>query len=214
MLEMDANVGFGAASNVGFRAARGDLIAFVNPDVEVDFTALATLEIAIRQDGGLVAPQLTFDDGSLQPNGRLLPSLVNKVLSRIGVRRVIERYHVYAATGESVYVVWFIGAAVASTRHELNRLGAPGPWDERFFVYYEDSDLGLRAWREGMTVRVVGDARWRHSWSRDTVRFRIRPWLRELSSMAKFYARYPDLVVGSGRWRFGSVRRRWGTRSV
>lgn len=211
VLALDENLGFGAANNVGFRAASGEYIAFVNPDVTIDFDSLPILEAAVLGGGGLVSPQLTFDGGSLQPNGRLAPSFSNKVFSRLGRRGTIDRYHVYAGAGERIYVAWFIGAAVVAARADFARLGTHGPWDERFFVYYEDSDLGLRAWRAGLTVRVIGDAKWEHSWSRDTMRMRLRPWMLEFASMAKFYSRYPDLIIGSGRSGFRPHHGRWGT---
>lgn len=212
VLALDENLGFGAANNIGFRAARGRYVAFVNPDVMIDFESLPVLEAAVLHGGGLVSPQLTFNGGALQPNGRRAPSFSNKLFSRLGRRRAINRYHVYAGAGESVYVAWFIGAAVVAAREDFARLGARGPWDERFFVYYEDSDLGLRAWRAGLPVRVIGDARWKHSWSRDTMRLNFRPWMLELASMAKFYSRYPDLIIGSGRSGFRPHHGRWGTK--
>lgn len=214
VFKLTENVGFGRANNIGFREAMGDLVAFVNPDVAVDVDSFDHLEDHVLAGGGLVAPQLVYGGGELQPGGRAAPSLSNKVLSRLGVRRVKDAYYIIAREGESRYVAWVIGAVVAATKRDWLRLGDPGPWDEKFFVYYEDSDLGLRAWSNGMTVRVVGGVRWIHSWSRATMRFRLTPWILEVTSMAKFYVRYPDLILGSGgRSRFKSYRAVWGSRT-
>ncbi|WP_157803672.1 glycosyltransferase [Luteimicrobium subarcticum] len=185
------NAGFGAANNVGLAAARGRYVAFVNPDVAVDPGSLDALAREIDRERGLVAPQLLHDDGTVQPNGRGFPTLSAKVLNRLRPTGG-SRYRIVAEPGEAVYVCWAIGAAVASRREWFVELGA---WDERFFVYYEDSDQGMRAWSDGMTVRLVGDVRWVHGWARATTGLRIRPWWHELRSMAAFYTRYPALVV-------------------
>lgn len=212
VIRLEKNVGFGAANNVGFARARGEFVAFVNPDLRVDFSSLATLELSLARDPGLIAPQLVYPDGRLQPSGRDTPSFIHKVRSRLGVHAATDAYYIYAREGEERYVAWFIGAAVIGRRHELEMLGERGPWDERFFVYYEDSDIGLRAWQTGLTVRVVGDVRWEHSWSRDTTLFRIRPWAMEFGSMWKFYTRYPGMIFRSdGGRRFRALRAsHWG----
>src|SRR5690606_14305607 len=53
------NVGFSKANNEGLANARGRYIAFVNPDVRVDFATLPTLERLIDEHDAIVAPQLT-----------------------------------------------------------------------------------------------------------------------------------------------------------
>lgn len=185
------NLGFGAANNLGLAAARGSYIGFVNPDVTVDFSSLEAMQAAIDESGGIVAPQLVNDDGSLQPGGRGFPTLKNKILNRLSEDDEHERYRIYCSSDESRYVCWAIGAAVAGTKGAFTQLGG---WDEKFFLYYEDSDIGLRAWNSGLTYRLLGNARWVHGWARETTGLRWAPWKREIASMAKFYARYPKLL--------------------
>lgn len=201
VIELTDNRGFGAANNVGFAAANGRYVAFINPDVTVDYADLPALAARIDDGGGLVSPQLINPDGSLQPNGRGMPLLTNKVLNRLRTPdKGEDTYLIYSPEAAEKYVFWLMGASIAGTVEELRPLG---PWDERFFLYYEDSDIGIRAWKAGLTVRLHGDAQWVHGWARETKTFRLRPWLREIASMARFYSRYPELLVG-GAW---AVRR-------
>ena len=201
VIELTDNRGFGAANNVGFAAARGQYVAFINPDVTVDYADLPALAARIDDGGGLVSPQLINPDGTLQPNGRGMPLLTNKVLNRLrDPNKGTDTYLIYSPEAVEKYVFWLMGASIAGTREELLKLG---PWDERFFLYYEDSDIGIRAWKAGLTVRLHGDAQWVHGWARETKTFRLRPWLREIASMTRFYTRYPELLVG-GAW---AVRR-------
>jgi N-acetylglucosaminyl-diphospho-decaprenol L-rhamnosyltransferase len=215
VIRLPENIGFGAANNLGYTQARGEHIAFVNPDLTIDLTSLQMLEASLAREPGVIGPQLIYPDGDPQPSGRGLPSLANKVLSRLGRARTVRQYYIYAEPGEERYVGWLVGAAVVATRATFDRLGEEGPWDRRFFVYYEDSDIGLRAWRLGIPVRVVGDARWTHGWARDTSGgFRWRAWVIEFRGAWAFYTRYPALVFGVGRRSWWARLRdtRWGTR--
>ncbi|MDF2994256.1 MAG: glycosyltransferase [Microbacterium sp.] len=208
VIELPQNIGFGGANNAGFRVARGRYVAFVNPDISVDYSALHDCEEFLDENGGICSPQLTGPDGSLQPNGRMTPSLRNKVFSRLGVKRVVDEYHVYAGPGESPDVDWVIGAAVLGSKSTFSVLGKDGPWDPEFFVYYEDSDLGLRAWKSGVPVRLVGGATWIHGWERATASLNWRAWKLELDSMTTFYRRYPALILGRGAGPWPSAGRK------
>ena len=60
-----------------------------------------------------------------------------------------------------------------STRRVFHQLG---PWDERFFLYYEDADIGLRAWKSGTTVWLDGRHNWLHGWAREMTQLKFGPW--------------------------------------
>lgn len=196
IISQSKNRGFGAASNIGLQHASGRFVAFANPDVTIDFSTLPTLSHILESNDMLVGPQLVNSDGRLQPNGRGLPTLWNKAINRIRSTETENDYYKFALPGEEQYVCWVIGAAVCGRRETLLRIGG---WDERYFVYYEDSDLGLRAWQADVPVKLIGSVRWIHGWARETTGFKLAPWKRELSSMVKFYSRYPGMLVrGSG----------------
>lgn len=186
------NVGFAAANNVALRAARGDYVAFVNPDVQVNYDDLHTLGKYL--DGAseplMLAPQLLNPDGTPQPNGRGVPTLARKVAHRLNPRHAAA-YQIFADPRSSRYVSWVMGAAVVGRRSTFERLGG---WDERFFVYYEDHDLGLRGWSVGIPTVLVGNVRWVHGWARETTGRSWDAWKRELHGMAKFFTRYPSLL--------------------
>lgn len=191
-IELGRNAGFGAANNVGFQHSSGDYVAFVNPDVTPKPADLTLLEsYLITSPTTLVSPQLVNSDGSPQPNGRGLPFLANKVVNRLWPTQLEGTYLKLAGADETVNVDWLMGAVVAGTRTHLSALG---PWDEHFFVYYEDSDLGLRNSRLGGGSVVIGSSTWTHGWARETKTASIRAWRREIPSMLKFYARYPHLL--------------------
>jgi len=201
VIRLDRNVGFGAANNIGISSSRASLVACVNPDVKVDFTTTTELARTIRATGAFVAPQLTFPDGGLQPNGRGAPSLLNKVRNRLNR---VDRYNLLAQPGEIVSVCWAMGAAICASRETWASVGG---WDEAFFVYYEDAELGLKGWEQGIATWIDGSVRWEHGWARETTTFRVGPWRREVRSAFTFYSRRPALLIGEAPFGYGETKR-------
>jgi GT2 family glycosyltransferase len=203
VIALPDNVGFSRANNVGVAATDKPYVLFANPDVEVNEAGLALLARQLDRDGGMVAPQLVNADGSLQPNGRGFPYVTAKLGNRKvwPFSRLHRGYRILAGPGETRWVSWFIGAAAAMRREDFLAIGG---WDERFFIYYEDAEICLRAWRHGLPVAIVGDVRWVHHWSRATNTLR---WSRahslEIRAARTFYRMHPEFVFG-----FPTVRRR------
>ncbi|GHH76500.1 glycosyltransferase family 2 protein [Promicromonospora soli] len=194
VVELDANLGFSAANNVGASATDSEVLIFCNPDVTVTPAGIATLADQVRRHGGIVAPQLVNSDGSLQENGRGAPFLTRKIKHLFRLHD--DRYQRFAQPGEVTDVVWVMGAVLAVARVDFESLGG---WDERFFVYYEDADLGIRAWQRGISVKVDGDVQWHHGWGRETGRgLSARAWKLEFASAARFYGKHPYCLVPMG----------------
>lgn len=192
VIKLRKNVGFGAANNIAFKQSCSSHVAFVNPDLQVDVSSLGALAAAADNSNAIVAPQLVYPDGTPQPNGRGYPYLWSKVRNRLDNGATETQYRHYARPGSRIEVVFAIGAAITGRRDLFESLG---PWDEHFFVYYEDSDLGLRARKHGIPTILEGDVRWVHGWARETDGFNWQAWRRELPSMLKFYSRYPQLIL-------------------
>lgn len=194
VVELESNRGFSAANNVGASVTDSEVLIFCNPDVQVTPEGIEALADGARRHGGIVAPQLINTDGSLQENGRGTPFLTRKIKHLFRLHD--DRYQRFAPPGELIDVVWVMGAALAVTRADFEALGG---WDDGFFVYYEDADLGIRAWQRGMSVKVDGDVQWQHGWGRETGRgFSARAWKLEFASAARFYGKHPYCLVPMG----------------
>lgn len=190
VISLDRNHGFSYANNVGYRAAVSDFVGFINPDVRLDVGALHMLKEASVKNNAVVGPQLYNPDGSQQPNGRGFPTLTAKVRNRL---KGGDPFYLLQGRGKLPRpVVWLMGAAVLGHRTQFDSFGV---WDSRFFLYYEDSDLGLRSWKAGVPVLLIAEAGMEHGWARETDgKFRFIPWAREIASLVKFYLRYPSLL--------------------
>lgn len=197
VLARATNDGFSAANNAGLATVDTPWVMFANPNVVVsDGSGLARLAETLARWGAMVAPQLLNTDGTRQRNARGLPRLRAKLAHRgVPVPGTDPRDYTRGDLEVPTYVAWAIGAAIGGPTALFRDLGG---WDERYFIYYEDHDLGLRSWRAGHPVILDPGVQWVHEWQRETARLRWGPWRHELRSARIFYREYPSLLRGRG----------------
>jgi GT2 family glycosyltransferase len=160
--EMGRNAGYAAAVNAAFARARGRDVLLVNPDVELTsaepIRALARV-LEREPTVGIVAPRLVGDDGHAQPNARRFPTLAAMLGTTGGarvappLRRSYERYVAPSALDRAATVDWVIGAAMLIRRAAFDAVGG---WDERFFLYMEDTDFCRRCAHAGGMAAAGG----------------------------------------------------------
>lgn len=149
------NRGYGAAANAGIGAVRDpgvETVVLLNDDAVVRPGAIAALAAALRDDDGLgaVQPVLVRADSS--------PPIIDSCGVAIGPDGAGTdvgdgELHVPGTGVEDIEL--FTGGAVA-LRPEF--VAATGGFDERWFLYYEDVDLGRRGARLGWRYALVRDA--------------------------------------------------------
>jgi N-acetylglucosaminyl-diphospho-decaprenol L-rhamnosyltransferase len=181
------NRGFPAANNQGVAAARGRFLLFLNPDTMVGSGALERLlkELRERPELGGVGPALRTEDGGFQVSfgGRLTfgSELMRKLYLNSRLRRRIGRWSSPRKVG------WLSGACLMVRREALP---APEPFDEGFFLYFEDIDLCFRMRTAGWPLAFVPGAQVRHKGGGST---RARPLFSRYHyrrSQLRFYRRH------------------------
>lgn len=193
VIRLNENLGFAAANNIGFDNVTTPYVAFVNPDVRVSTDDLQTLESYLQENPNqLLAPQLKNSDGTLQPNGRNHPYFVHKVLNRIFPTAVEGRYTILNKKPGPQRAIWLTGAVVATATQTFSMIGK---WNERFFVYYEDTELGLRAAAQDVNSAVIGQINWTHGWKRESTGLNPKGWRLEAQGAFKFYTLYPRYLL-------------------
>jgi GT2 family glycosyltransferase len=151
-LALGENVGFAAAANRGARAASARSLCFLNPDCEADqdlFRA-GVAAIAGREDV-CAAPRLLERDGVIEGRqpGYGAPKLVfDMVFSNYGDGSICRWLRARASFHDATWC-WPHGACFFIPRALFLRLGG---FDERFFLYMEDVDLGRRLTAAGARV--------------------------------------------------------------
>jgi len=153
------NGGFAYGCNLGVARGGAPLLLFVNPDARIDAASLDALVTAMRADprAALVGPRILDDDGSLAWSVRRFPRLRSTFAKALFLHRVWPRARwtdelvrdpsVYERAGTAE---WLSGACMLVRRDAYEALGG---FDEGLFLYCEDTDLCLRLWQAGHTVR-------------------------------------------------------------
>lgn len=138
VIALGENTGFAHAANVGWRAADTDHVALINTDVVLAPDWLARMLAAADADPatGAVACKMV----SLQDPGRVYDA--GDILRRDGACEQRGRFMAddgrFDAPGE------VFAACAGAAVYRRAALEAVGGFDERYFAYLEDVDLGLR----------------------------------------------------------------------
>ncbi len=157
ILKPGRNVGFGAAVNLGYGRSRARFLAILNDDAVAHPQWLAALLTAMeaRTDVGMCASQVRMmGEDSLDSAGMLI----------CGDGSSRQRGH---GSGVGTFcqneeVLLPSGSAAMYRRSMLEEIGL---FDEDFFLYCEDTDLGLRARWAGWKCLYVADAVVDHHYS-------------------------------------------------
>jgi GT2 family glycosyltransferase len=162
LLAHPVNAGFAGGNNLGIRASKGAWVALLNNDAAADPEWLAALVRAGEADRrvGMCASKILARglDGVLDGAGLLV--------SRDGIGRGrgrLERDGPAFSRAEEALV-----PSACAALYRRTMLDEVGLFDEDFFAYCEDTDLGLRARLAGWRCRYVPDAIVHHRYSGST----------------------------------------------
>jgi GT2 family glycosyltransferase len=155
VLALGTNTGFAVAANRGIAAAHGDVVALVNTDVELASDWLEHALSALAPGVGSVATKMVDleDPGVLYDAG--------DILRRDGVCEQRGRFRRDDGRWDAPGEVFAACAGAALYLREAVR--DVGGFDERFFSYLEDADLGLRLRLAGWTCAWEPRAVARHA---------------------------------------------------
>lgn len=157
LLSPGENVGFGAAINLAARATSAPFIAALNDDTEPDPAWLDALVQEISKDSctGMCASRIRlFESGRLDSAGMLI--------CLDGSSKQRGQGQPPAAFDCPAEVLLPSGCAALYRRKMLEEVGF---FDEDYFLYCEDTDLGLRARWAGWGCRYAPAATVRHRYS-------------------------------------------------
>ncbi len=148
LIHSSVNLGFGGGNNLGARFACGRYLAFLNPDTIVTPGWLDALIEALEADPavGLATSQILLMDNPQRVNTCGNDVHVSGLTLCRGMGMPPGAFHFL----EEVSAV--SGAAFAMRRELFESLGG---FDEKFFLYMEDTDLSLRARLAGFKCLFV-----------------------------------------------------------
>lgn len=146
------NIGYGRAHNLALKKAVRETKyhLVLNPDIYFDQHIITELIsfMEMNTNVGLVMPKVLFPDGNLQTLCRLLPVPHQLFLRRFfpflrkTVNHIMYEYEMKFTNYETIEDVPFLSGCFMFLRNEA--LQKVGLFDERFFLYFEDTDLSRR----------------------------------------------------------------------
>jgi GT2 family glycosyltransferase len=155
------NIGFGAGHNIALRKALEDNSQYhivLNPDVYFDKSVIDKLHSFMNENEnvGMLMPKILYPDGRLQPVCKLLPSpltLFSRRFLRFNpslLNKLNHWYEMHFSGYNKVMDVPFLSGCFMFLRMEAVK--TVGLFDERIFLYTEDTDLSRRIHKHYRTV--------------------------------------------------------------
>lgn len=152
------NEGYARGNNIGIRAATGDQVLLLNPDVVVppDALQVASEVLAARPDVAALGARLIGPDGAVQASVRGFPTPWSVLMEAVGIARLFPRNRLLGA----YRMAWFtydcetevdqpMGTFLLLARTALDKVGL---LDERFPVFFNEVDWCYRARRAGWKI--------------------------------------------------------------
>jgi N-acetylglucosaminyl-diphospho-decaprenol L-rhamnosyltransferase len=164
LLRTGSNLGYGGAANRGVAALGAEIgwVVVANPDVEWLPCALdELLAVAERTPrAGALGPLIRDPGGTVYPSARLLPSLGrgvgHAVLGTVWPANPwTTAYRQSEAEIGERDAGWLSGSCLLLRRAAFDSVGG---FDPRYFMYFEDVDLGDRLAKAGWRNRFVPSA--------------------------------------------------------
>jgi len=169
LLHEPSNLGYGGAANRGVMQLPDHLewVVICNPDIRVEpdtfLKLLANLEAL--PDTAVVGPAIITPRDEVYPSARAIPGI------RIGIGHALlgdlwpsnpwSLSYLGDYTSDKAHSVgWLSGAFIMIKRSAFDRIGG---FDERYFMFFEDVDLGFRIKKAGLRNVYIPSARVHHS---------------------------------------------------
>lgn len=169
LVRSDQNLGYAGGINLGYQQGLGRCGTYIlNPDAIPASGSVRILLDVLENNPtvGVVAPMIQNDEGGLKFSLRREPTLLRAVAETVlGGHRAArfpplgDMIRDPAAYREGATADWTTGAAMFLSRRAIDDVG---PWDERFFLYSEETDYALRIRDAGHRLHYTPRAAVRH----------------------------------------------------
>lgn len=172
------NLGMGEGNNVGIRKAEGKYIAVINPDTLVNGDSFLKLYnyMEANPEVGAVGPQLLNPDKTVQPSCFRWYGLMTPIYRRTPLGRTksgkkdIARFVMNDFDHKTEKKVdWLMGSFLFCRAEALKEIGM---FDKRFFMYFEDTDLCKKFWRNKYKVVYYPEVKVIHNHTRQSAQIK------------------------------------------
>jgi len=164
IIKNEQNFGFGKACNIGAVGSEADYLLMLNPDTRLFENSLwipiKYMEKEENKNIGIIGIQLLNDKNEISRNCARFPTPLKMIYRSLGLNKLFPQIFQGHFMSEwdhkdSRIVDQVMGSFFMIRRKLFNDLDG---YDERFFVYYEDLDLALRARKKDYLSFYLADA--------------------------------------------------------
>lgn len=203
VVQSGRNGGFGAGNNVGIRAglpdgSTPDFVYLLNSDAFPAPDAIRALRdhLLAHPASGFAGSYIHGPDGTAHRTAFRFPSIASEFegavrfgpVSRLLAKRIVAA----ALPTATTRVDWLAGASIMMRQPVLDQVGL---FDERFFLYFEETELCHRAAQAGWPTDYVVESRVEHIGSVSTG---MKTWARIPGFWLDSRAHYFTKVHGRG----------------
>lgn len=168
LIENNVNLGFGLANNRGLKIAKGKYILYLNSDTVLKNNAIKNFydywETHSEENLGALGCNLLDENGAyahsfgdlpdtkkfiFEPIRFFITSLV-KSFFMLTLHKIPSRFITKPRFTKYVGKVGYITGADLFLKNDKNAY-----FDERYFMYYEESDLELNLHKQGLEMRII-----------------------------------------------------------
>lgn len=178
-IQSPVNKGMGGGNNIGLRRAQGRYLVVMNPDTlafKDTFTKLYQF-METSPSVGMVGPKQFNPDRSVQNSRYRFPKIFTLLYRRTFLGRLafakkaIASFMMEDVSKDHLHEVdWLLGSCLFIRTKALKEVGY---FDERFFLYFEDTDLCHRFWEKNWQVFYYPEAHIIHNHNRASAE---NPW--------------------------------------
>lgn len=174
------NLGMGGGNNIGLKVAQGEFALVLNPDTVLTPGALETLHNYLKkhEEVAIVAPKLLYPDQTLQFSCFEFPRFYTPILRRTFLgdyfksKRdgfMMEHYD----HNKIMEVDWVMGSCFLMRKIKHHSGERFMLFDDRYFMYFEDTDLCRQLKRLGYKIVYNPEAVVIHDHRRESAK---KPW--------------------------------------
>lgn len=174
LIVSEKNLGMGGGNNIGIKLAKGEFLLILNPDTELDPGAVKTMLDYIKKNKEVyvVGPKLLNPDLSLQYSCSNFPRPWTPIFRRTFLGNFFKSHLDWFMMKDFDHkqikeVDWLMGSCLLIRNDDFDG------FDERFFMYFEDTDVCRRAWKFGKKVIYHPEAIVIHHHARESAN---QPW--------------------------------------
>jgi len=214
LIRVSRNIGYSRANNMGIRKARGDYVFLLNPDAQLEEDALMVGLDYMKENPNVavLAPQMFYPDGLLQPSVRSFPDHMGIILEMTGISRLFPNLSRWKLNPKPVSrpteVDQPMGAALLMRRMVFLEIGA---FDPRLRMFFSDVDLLKRVRARGYKVVLHPGMRVSHVMGLSTRKARSRMALEWSSGLTRYFAKHErrnpfNAILNFFNWAVGVGR--------